>query len=168
MATACASLLLIAVALADACTTGSCPSTAGNHLMQKAAVDTHKVTHNVEQTIQQQHVLYQATTQSESGVPNGECCDYDPNTNSGSCMFCNSGGWFANTFPCFLFGGFVCAHGPTSGTCLPHESCSQDKCCALGSSCNSCPEGHFEDLAECAWNGAARCSGGDTSGTCLP
>jgi len=42
--------------------------------------------------------------------------------------------------------------------CLPHQSCSDGDCCALGSSCNTCGHGFHTNNNECAGKGNRRCN----------
>merc|ERR550532_1275965 len=46
---------------------------------------------------------------------------------------------------------------PPIGHCLPHEKCGAGDCCALGSSCSTCPNDYEANTDDCLWKGAYRC-----------
>jgi len=45
-----------------------------------------------------------------------------------------------------------------AGHCLPHQYCKAGDCCALGSSCNTCPNGFVVNHRECWGKGNRRCN----------
>jgi len=44
------------------------------------------------------------------------------------------------------------------GHCLPHQHCKAGDCCALGSSCRTCPNGSMMNFRECSGKGNYRCN----------
>ena len=46
---------------------------------------------------------------------------------------------------------------PNPGWCLPHQHCKAGDCCALGTSCNTCPYGYITNNQECAGKGNFQC-----------
>lgn len=50
------------------------------------------------------------------------------------------------------------------GWCLPGQTCNDFDCCALGSSCNTCPHGSEPNNDECAGKGNMMCLGPNGSG----
>merc|ERR1712224_38010 len=58
-------------------------------------------------------------------------------------------------FP-YCTNGFCSAVPPRR--CLPHQRCEAGDCCALGTSCNTCPNGYVRNSKECRWKGSYRCN----------
>jgi len=44
------------------------------------------------------------------------------------------------------------------GHCLPHQTCKKGDCCALGTSCKTCPSGSKVNKYECSGKGDYRCN----------
>lgn len=54
------------------------------------------------------------------------------------------------------------------GWCLPGQHCKAGDCCALGSSCNTCPYGHEVNNGDCAGKGNRDCKYGPTPAPTAP
>lgn len=55
----------------------------------------------------------------------------------------------------------------SNGWCLPHQQCTWHDCCALGTSCNTCPGGYHGEKAfgRCAFKGHYVCNSRDCKGS---
>eukprot|EP00927_Polykrikos_kofoidii_P078519 TRINITY_DN7532_c0_g1_i5.p1 TRINITY_DN7532_c0_g1~~TRINITY_DN7532_c0_g1_i5.p1 ORF type:complete len:486 (-),score=40.47 TRINITY_DN7532_c0_g1_i5:25-1410(-) len=95
-------------------------------------------------------------------LPGQQCHDGDCCALGSSCNTCPHG-YQVNNYACALKGNYVCkskpfpSPTPTPGWCLPGQSCSYLDCCALGSSCNTCPNGYVTEDNVCAGRGNRIC-----------
>jgi len=61
------------------------------------------------------------------------------------------------SFLIIIFTFLATSNGRRPGHCLPHQSCQEGDCCALGTSCRTCPHGFHVSNDLCAGRGNRQC-----------